>query len=128
MKTKTTKKVETERKELKPLFALWTKQSKEGNVYYTGKTEDDVRLIAFVNSNKKNPKEPDVRVYVNEKQEDGSYKMSNEEVASLWSNVSDNGKRYLSGSTNENEKVVGFYGELTEETKPYIRVYLQEKE
>ena len=127
MKTKT-KKTETERKELTPIFALWTKQSKEGNVYYTGKTEDDTRLIAFVNSNKKNPKEPDIRVYVNEKQEDGSYKMSNEEVASLWSNISDKGSRYLSGSTNENEKVVGFYGELTEETKPYIRVYLQEKE
>ena len=127
MKTKT-KKTETERKELTPIFALWTKQSKEGKVYYTGKTEDDARLIAFPNSNKKNPKEPDVRVYANEKQADGSYVMSKEEVASLWSNIAENGNRYLSGTTNENEKLVGFYGELTEETKPYIRVYLQEKE
>lgn len=127
MKT-TTKKVESERKELKPIFALWTKQSKEGKAYYTGKTEDGVRLIAFPNSNKKNPKEPDVRIYANEKQEDGTYVMGKEEVASLWSNIAENGNRYLSGSTNENEKLVGFYGELTEETKPYIRVYLQDKE
>ena len=127
-----TKKVETtkkeERKELKSAFALWTKQSVEGNVYYTGKTEEGHQLIAFVNSNKENPKQPDINVYENIKGEDGKYQRGEEKLASLWSNVSDAGKRYLTGSTNEEEKLVGFYGELTDEKRPYIRAYYKNEQ
>lgn len=112
-----------ERKELKSAFALWVKQSEKGNQFYTGKTEDGTQLIAFVNSNKKNPNQPDISVYENIKGEDGKYTKGTEEIATLWSNISDAGKRFLSGSTNEDEKLVGFYGELTDEKRPYIRVY-----
>ena len=78
----------------------------------------NVRLVGYFNTNKKNPKEPDIRVYSlnNEGNQDI-------EVADLWENISKQETRYLSGSTNDKEKLVGFYGDKKEEKRPYIRVY-----
>ena len=59
-----------EKKELKEAFALW--ENKKGDLtYYTGKTtteegtkEFPIRLVAFLNSVKKNPNSPDVTIYI----------------------------------------------------------------
>lgn len=105
-------------------FVLWLNESKNHNRYLSGYTSDEkhsIKLIGFFNTDKKNPKEPDIRIY--ELGEDG--KASKEEAAVLWSNVSASDKKYLSGSTNENEKLVGFYGKENEEKRPFIRAYYE---
>lgn len=112
--------------DLKECFALWEQTSKDGKTeYLTGKTSDDkpMRLIAFYNGVKKNPKQPDITVY--EKVEKG--KEANQ-VASLWENTSKSGKAYLSGSTNDNEKIIAFYNDNTQDGKyPYIRAYYKDE-
>lgn len=126
---KTTSKEKTETKEvkqevtLKEAFVLWKNKSSKGNDYLSGFTagEEQTKLIGYFNTNKKNPKEPDVRVY--SVKEDGSQDI---EVASLWANVSKNDNKYLTGSTNEKENLVAFYGKENEEKRPYIRVYYKE--
>lgn len=128
---KTTKQVVTEEKKgmgsvnefnLIEAFVLWKNKSQQGNEYLKGFIPADtkcnqIKLIGYFNTNKKNPKEPDVRVYtlVDNKQDI--------EVASLWCNVSETkGTKYLTGLTNDNEKLVAFYGDENE-TRPYIKVY-----
>ena len=107
---------------LQEVFALWESTGKDGNkAYYTGKTsgEKPIRLVAFINSTKKNPNQPDINVY--EQKEKGEDKP---QVASLWQNKSKAGKAYYSGQDNENKKLVGFINEDTKEGKyPSIRVY-----
>lgn len=109
---------------LEEVFALW--ESKKGDkVYYTGKTSADkpIRLVAFVNTTKKNPNQPDIQVY--EQKEKGEEKP---QVASLWQNKAKSGKIYLSGTDNENKKLVGFFNDNTQDGKyPAIRVYYSEK-
>ena len=125
---RTTKQEKTETKEvkqeltLKEAFVLWRNKSEKGNDYLSGFTsgEEQTKLVGFFNTSKKNPKEPDVRVYTQ------TEKGENLEVASLWANVSKNDNKYLTGSTNENEKLVAFYGKENEEKRPYIRVYYKE--
>ena len=116
MKTSTS----TTKEQLKEAFALW--ENKKGDsVYYTGKTSDDkpVRVVAFINDSKKNPKEPDIRVY--EQVEKGQKKP---DLASLWESKSKAGKVYFSGSTNDNEKLIAFINDDTKDGKyPAIRVY-----
>ena len=116
MKTSTS----TTKEQLKEAFALW--ENKKGEtIYYTGKTSGDkpVRVVAFLNSTKKNPKEPDIRVY--EQVEKGQKKP---ELASLWESKSKAGKVYFSGTTNDNEKLVAFINQDTQGGKyPEIRVY-----
>ena len=108
------------KEQLKEAFALW--ENKKGDtIYYTGKTSGDnsVRVVAFLNYTKKNPKEPDIRVY--EQVEKGKKKP---ELASLWESKSKAGKAYLSGTTNDNEKLVAFINDDTQDGKyPAIRVY-----
>jgi hypothetical protein len=131
MKTQTTKKVEKkgeEKKEfdLKEAFVLWKHESKANTSYLTGYAIDpagvsDSKIIGFFNTNKKNAKEPDVRVYLVD--DDGKRA---EQICSLWENVSKNDKRYLTGSTDENEKITAFYNNSDDEKKPYIRAYYKE--
>ena len=115
----------TEQKELKEAFALWSRKGQSGLEYYTGKC-DDISLLAFVNTNKKNEKEPDIRVYTSDENNDDKLV----EVASLWKNVSKKDKLYLAGTDNEDEKLVGFYNDKFMEfpNRPYIRVYYKEQE
>lgn len=122
-KVKVSKEVEIKKEfDLKEAFVLWDHTAKSGNAYLTG-TADDIKLIGFINKEKKNEKEPDIRVYMIENDE-----ISKETVASLWKNVSKNGKYYLSGTDNENKKLVGFYNDKMIEfpNRPYIRVYYSE--
>ena len=116
MKTSTS----TTKEQLKEAFALW--ENKKGDsIYYTGKTSDTkpVRVVAFINDSKKNPKEPDIRVY--EQVEKGQKKP---DLASLWESKSKAGKVYFSGSTNDNEKLIAFINDDTKDGKyPAIRVY-----
>ena len=110
----------TKKSDLEEAFALW--ENKKGNTtYYTGKTsgEDPVRIVAFINDAKKNPKEPDIRVY--EQVDKGQKKP---DLASLWAGKSKAGKEYFSGTTNDNEKLVAFINDDTQDGKyPAIRVY-----
>lgn len=46
--------------------ALWSKKSSKGMDFMSGTLEFDgkkIEVVAFLNSNKKNPKEPDWRIY-----------------------------------------------------------------
>lgn len=123
-KTETTNVVEKgeERKfDLTEAFVLWENKSKAGRKYLSGTTSEEVDyldLVGYYNTNKKNPKEPDIRIYVSDK--DGKQ----EEVCSLWENISKNETRYLTGTTNENEKIIAFYNNVEEHpNRPYIRAY-----
>lgn len=106
-------------------FVLWRNQAKSGAFYLSGNTSEEagnMKLVGYFNTNKKNPKEPDVRVYSidNEGKQD-------KEVCSLWENVSKNGEtRYLTGLTDDKEKIVAFYGDKHKEARPYIRAYFQQ--
>lgn len=69
--------------------------------YYSGKTsgENPVNIVAFINTVKKNPNQPDLQVYEStEKGEDKN------EIASLWQHKSKAGKLYYSGNTNEKKR------------------------
>lgn len=123
MKTSNTKTTTTTKSDLKECFALW-ENSKGDMVYYTGKTsgENPIRLVAFINTVKKNPNQPDIQVY--EQAEKGKEKT---QVASLWENKSKAGKNYLGGEDNEKQKLVGFFNDKTQNGKyPAIRVYYSE--
>lgn len=124
--TKETKEIERkEESKLKELSALWLHESKSGLKYLSGNLSAEFgssKLVAYFNTNKKNPKEPDIRIYTLD--QEGK---QDTEIISLWENISKNDKRYLTGLTNEKEKVVGFYGNENEEKRPYVRVYLDQE-
>ncbi len=123
------KKEERKEFDLKESFALWEHVSKMGNKYLSGSTNPEVneslKLVGYYNTNKKNPNEPDIRVYSL-----NAEGQNDKEVADLWENQSVEGKRYLSGKDEDNCKLVGFYNETTKENpnRPYIRVYFKENE
>ena len=126
-----TKKVtkETEGKEfnLKEVFVLWKQVSKSGIKYLSGTTNEELgfRVVAYYNTEKKNPKEPDIRVY----ETDSEGKLTQNEVAALWEDISKNEKRYLTGMDNEKVKLIGFYSDLSKHPDaPYIRVYYKDAE
>lgn len=117
------KKTEEKKKfDLEEAFVLWLNKSKEGKEYLTGKDLNNNKLIGFFNENKSNEKQPDIELYQVNK--DGK---KGDKVVSLWENESKEGKTYLTGSTNENEKLVGFYGDKKEEKRPYIKGYFKEE-
>ena len=116
MKTSST---QSKKSNLKEAFALWLANGDKK--YYTGKTSEDtpIRLVAFINTTKKNPNQPDIQVY--EQAEKGQDKL---QIASLWLNKSKAGKQYYGGVDNEEQKLVGFINEETQNGKyPAIRVY-----
>ena len=118
MKTSSTTK--NTKSDLQEVLALW--ENKKGDtVYYTGKTAGDnpIRIVAFVNTIKKNPNQPDIQIY--EQVEKGEERP---QIASLWQNKSKAGKIYYGGQDNENKKLVGFINADTKDGKyPSIRVY-----
>lgn len=123
---KTTQVKEEVKKEfnLKEAFVLWKNESKSkpGTFYLAGyvNNEEKTKLVGFFNTDKKNPKEPDIRVGI--KQEDKIV-----EVASLWTNIDKNEKKYLTGVTDEKEKLVGWFGQENQEMRPFIRCYYDNK-
>jgi len=50
---------------MKKMFSFWENQSKNGNIYYTGKI-GEVELIGFRVKEKKSEKSPDIEFYVKE--------------------------------------------------------------
>lgn len=112
---------EVQKKKLTEAFALWRNESKSGVKYLKGADLHKNKLVGFFNTNKKNPKEPDVRIYSVD-----SEGKQDKEVASLWAGISKNEKPYLTGSTDEKEKLVAFYD--TDEKHPYIKAYFKEEE
>lgn len=117
-----TKKTE-EKKEfnLDEAFVLWLKTSKDKKEYLSGHDLNNNKIVGFFNTNKTNEKQPDVELYQVEK--DGK---RGDKVVSLWNNLSKDNKDYLLGTTNEEEKIVAFYGDKEEEKRPYIRGYFKE--
>ena len=118
MKTSSTTK--NTKSDLQEVLALW-ENKKCDTVYYTGKTAGDkpIRVVAFVNTTKKNPNQPDIQIY--EQVEKGEERP---QIASLWQNKSKAGKIYYGGQDNENKKLVGFINADTKDGKyPSIRVY-----
>lgn len=103
---------------LKEAFVLWKQTSKEGKPYFTGKDGNGNKVTGFYNTNKKNPKEPDLRLI----------DVKDEEYASLWCNLSKNDKKYLNGSLKAGEKLVGFFVKEENEKRPFIKVYFREDE
>lgn len=119
---KETKEIKKEEKKeefnLEEAFVLWKHTGKSGVEYLSGNTPENLRLMGFFNKNKKNPKEPDVRVYTLDK--DGK---QDEEVCALWEVESKNGNKYLSGNSDE-DFLVAFYNDTDGNEKlPYIRAY-----
>lgn len=110
---------------MKQVFAMWQKKSKSGSTFFTGKNETGERLVGFYNGKKKNPKEPDVRIY----KVDAEGKAVKEVYCSLWANTSKNEKQYLSGKI-ENVRVVGFInsGAKADDKRPYFTVYESDAE
>lgn len=111
--------------DLREAFALWEKKKGE-RVYYTGKTAGDspINIVAFVNTDKKSKKQPDINVY-----ESGEKDDKKPELASLWKNTSKAGKVYYSGYTNDKEKLVAFINCNTADGKyPAIRVYYKDQQ
>lgn len=123
--TKKNEKLEakTQKSTLIEKFAMWKQTSKEGKSYFTGK-DSGVDLRGFYNTKKKNPKEPDVRIY----KVDDEGKLDKEVFLSLWCNATEKGKKYLTGKL-AGERVVAFINEkATKENKqPYFTVYLSDE-
>lgn len=111
------------KKQMQGAFALWRRQSADGKTYFSGQTEDKKSfLTAFYNTNKKNLKEPDLRVYTRDS--DGN--LSKEPYVSLWCNATKKGKKVLSGKL-DGKKLVGFIRPDATEKQPYIAVYFDEE-
>lgn len=104
---------------LEEAFVLWKQTSKDGKEYLSGHDLHNNKILGFYNTNKKNPKEPDITVHLIN--EEGKIV---KEIASLWANVTENKKEYLTGTTDEKEKLVCFYGK--KEKAPHIRAYFKE--
>ena len=105
------------KKQLQEVFAMWKKESKGGSFYFTGKHEGHY-LVGFYNGKKKNPQEPDIRIY----RKDGDGKLEGKEIVSLWMNVSKSNKKYLTGMI-DGKKVVGFLSDGKHEKAPSFTVY-----
>ena len=118
MSTKTATKKEFN---LTQVFAMWKRTSKDGKTtFFTGKDVDGREIRGFYNTDKQNPKEPDIRIY--HLQENG--KLEKDVYVSLWCNAKDNGKKYLSGKI-DGLRVVGFINakSTAENKQPYFSVY-----
>lgn len=129
MSTKTTAKAKTTaeaKKEFKleSIFSMWKNLSKEGKVYFSGEFAGK-KLRGFYNANKKNPNEPDFRVYALD--EKGN--IEKEPLTALWSNVSKNNKRYLSGNL-DGKRVIGFINQKSKENEkiPYFTLYWSDQQ
>ena len=109
------------KRHIKKIKASLEIKKKQG-LYLSGNTPEKLSLIGFFNNKKKNPKEPDVRIYTLD--EEGKQQ---EEVCALWETESKNGHKYLSGNS-EDDFLVAFYNDVDGNDKlPYIRAYYKNK-
>lgn len=124
--TKATKETPKQEMTLVKFLTLWINKSKAtGKKYLTGSTEAGLKVTGFFNTEKQNPKEPDVRIFVR----DDEGNLSKEEYVSLWCNVTKNEKKYFSGRF-EGEKLVGFINSKAKINGkiPYLNIYFSEQQ
>lgn len=102
------------------LFTMWLKSTKDKkNTFLSGQMANKERLVGFINGMKKNPNEPDMRIY----KVDAEGKAEKESFASLWVNLSKADKKYISGVCGD-VKLVGFFGKGGVDDKiPYFTIY-----
>lgn len=114
------------------IAVLWRNTSKDGKTSYfkgfTGERLPDpnhLSLVGFYNSKKSNPKEPDLRISVDNKE-------GNIPFASLWVKESKGGNRYLTGKLDEaftpagsDGYIIAFINSNPESKAPYLKIYLQ---
>lgn len=107
---------------VKEAFTLWKNTSKDGKTtYFTGVSRTGWKLVGFYNGKKKNPNEPDLRIYA--QTEEGK---AGDELAALWVKESKAGKKYLTGKLTDQEiYLTAFINGSGNEKQPYLRVYLQ---
>ena len=109
------------------VFALWAQKSKNGLKYFTGTHTDggkECKVIAFYNQDKKNPKEPDLRIYEQIKKDERWQR--GEEITGLWCNFSEKSKKkYLTGKLNK-VRLIGFINDSENPKAPKISVYVSE--
>lgn len=117
-----TKKEEKKKFDLEEAFVLWLNTSKENKEYYKGYDLNKNSIIGFNVENKTNEKQPDIELFSVDKEGKKS-----EKVVSLWKNTSKEDKEYLTGLTNENERIVAFFGEKEDTKRPYIKGYFKEE-
>ena len=111
-----------EKFDLKECFTLWLNSSKKENKYLTGYDFNHNRIIGFYNR-KLNEKHPIIRIYGI----DNEGKLTETEIITLWSTkFKTSGKDGLSGYTNENERIIAFYGDENNDKRPYIKGYFTE--
>lgn len=110
---------EKEKFDLQECFVLWRKVSDKKVEYYTGHDFNNNHIVAF-NNDKKTEKQPDIRIY--SVKDDGTRDI---EIISLWKTKFNSGHEGLTGITNENEKIIAFYGDINKELRPYIRGYFR---
>lgn len=127
MSTKTaTKNQAQEKKEfnLERVLVLWIYEKTKGK-YLSGRMETGEKLIGFFNTQKQNPKEPDIKIY----QQVAKGEELGDPILSLWVNASDSGKKYITGKLN-GKWVIGFFNSKAEVNGviPYINVYFQEEQ
>ncbi|MGN1406160.1 MAG: DUF736 family protein [Erysipelotrichaceae bacterium] len=122
------KPADTAKKEfnLEEAFVLWMKEGKSGKIYYSGALTcngQNAGIVCYVNGKKKNPKEPDYRVYLSTKKGEELGK----EIASLWTKTSKKGTQYLSGKSDDGEFLTGFVTPDCKpgDKKPAFRVYFE---
>lgn len=119
----------TKKKKLQRVCALWKTTSKDGKkTYFSGKVDDgtfenECYVTGFYNTEKKNLKEPDLRIYAR----DDEGNLSKEPFLSLWCNATKNGKKILSGKLN-GKRVIGFIKADATEKQPYISIYYSDEE
>lgn len=118
-KNETKKTNEKEKFDLQECFTLWIHKAKSGLNYLTGYDFNKNRLVGFYNQ-KKTDKQPLIRIF--DLKEDGS---TGEEIITLWEAISKQENKYLNGVTNENEKIIAFFGDETDEVRPYIKGYFK---
>lgn len=124
MRTKTETKEEVKKTEefnLTECFVLWRNESKKGVEFLKGHLQDGTKIVGFFNT-KENTKEPKLKIYTTK--EDGNIDL---EVIALWESTSKKGNLYLSGETNDKEKIIAYYGDKLKEMRPYVRGYYKEK-
>ena len=117
--TKTTEETK-EKFDLQEAFVLWRKESKD-IVYYTGYDLNKNNMVCFENTKKNSEKEPDFRVYYQNKEG----KREDKSCCGLWYSISKKGNKFLTGVTNENEKIIAFLGEIEKEKRPFITAYFK---
>ena len=118
--TKTEVKEEKEKFNLPECFVLWLKKGKSGVEFLDGHLQDGTKIVGFFNT-ERNEKQPKIKIYTTK--DDGALDL---EVIALWESESKAGNTYLSGETNDQEKIIAFYTSNPKEKSPFLKGYYKE--